>query len=196
MSQFEVLKDLTESVKELLKSSLRDAGFTTVSVSTERPKKDNIKTLPMVSCYMYHVSFAPDYKERTDHLVTTYAKDGTLVEYYQDAPAYLYAQFIVSVFGNTQAEESLLLGFVVKTFLEHPILQGDLLKGNAFFPDDKVNLYPNIQADFNDALAFWRSLNEEVRPSLFYYARVRIESERRSEELKRVIGRDLAVKRG
>jgi len=196
MSQFEVLKDLTESVKELLKSSLKRAGFTTVSVSTERPKKDNVKTLPMVSCYMYHVSFAPDYKERTDHLVTTYTKDGTLVEYYQDAPAYLYAQFIVSVFGNTQAEESLLLGFVVKTFLEHPILQGDMLKGNAFFPDDKVNIYPNIQADFNDALAFWRSLNEEVRPSLFYYAKVRIESERRSEELKRVIGRDLAVKRG
>ncbi len=195
MSQFEVIRDIGESVKELLKGSFRAAGFTTVTVSNDRPKKDNVKSLPLVSCYLYHVGFAPGYKERTDHLVTTYSKDGRLVEYYQDAPAYLHAQFIVSVFGNTPNEENLLLGLVVKTFLERPILHGEMLKGDSFFPDDKINVFPNLQADFNDSLAFWRSLNEEIRPSLFYYAKLRIESERRSEELQRVTGRDLAVHR-
>lgn len=195
MSQFEVLRDVSESVKELLKSAFRAAGFTTVTISNDRPKKDNIKSLPLVSCYLYHVGFAPGYKERTDHLVTTYSKDGRLVEYYQDAPVYLHAQFIVSVFGNTSSEENLLLGLVVKTFLENPVLAGDQLKGDSFYPDDKINIYPNLQADFNDSLAFWRSLNEEVRPSLFYYVKVRIESERRSEELRRVTGKDLAVRR-
>lgn len=195
MSQFEVIRDIGESLKKVLETSFKDAGFTTVTVSNDRPKKENIKSLPFLSCYMYHVGFAPGYKERTDHLVTSYSKDGRVVEYYQDAPAYLHAQFILSVFGNTPSEENLLLGLVVKTFLEHPILHGDQLKGDSFFPDDKVNLFPNLQADFNDTLAFWRSLSEEVRPSLFYYTKVRIESERRSEELPRVTGRDLAVKR-
>ncbi|MBM4395484.1 MAG: DUF4255 domain-containing protein [Deltaproteobacteria bacterium] len=194
MSQFEVIRDIGESLKELLKASFKAAGFTTVTVSNERPKKDNIKSLPTLNAYMYHVTFAPGFKERTDHLVTTYSKDGKLVEYYQDAPAYLHAQFILSVFGNTPNEENLLLGLTVKTLLENSILTGELLKGESFYPDDKINVFPNLQADFNESLAFWRSLNEEVRPSLFYYAKFRIESERRSDELARVTGRDLAVR--
>jgi len=193
MSQFEVIRDIGETLKELLKSSFKAAGFTTVTVSNERPKKDNIKSLPTLSCYMYHVAFAPGYKERTDHLVTTYSKDGRLVEYYQDAPAYLHAMYILSVFGNTPNEENMLLGLTVKTLLENSILTGDKLKGESFYPDDKLNIFPNLQADFNESLAFWRSLNEEVRPSLFYYVKFRIESERRSDELTRVTGRDLAV---
>jgi hypothetical protein len=192
MSQFEVIRDIGETLKELFKTSFKNAGFTTVTVSNERPKKDNIKALPTLSAYMYHVSFAPGYKERTDSLVTTYSKDGRLVEFYQDAPVYLHAQFILSVFGNSPNEENLLLGLTIKTILENPFITGEALKGDSFYPDDQVNIYPNLQADFNESLSFWRSLNEEVRPSLFYYARFRIESDRRSDELERVTGRDLA----
>jgi hypothetical protein len=195
MSQFEVIKDIGETLKELLKASFKNAGFTTVTVSNEKPKKDNIKSLPTLSMYLYHVSFAPGYKERTDTLVTTYAKDGKLIEYYQDAPVYLHAQYIISVFGNTPNEENLLLGLAVKTFLETPMLHGEILKGDSFFPDDKLNVFPNLQTDFNDSLSFWRSLNEEVRPSLFYFVKFRIESERRSDDLARVTGRDLAIAR-
>ena len=194
MSQFEVIRDIGETLKELLKASFKAAGFTTVTVDNQRPKKDNIKSLPTLSFYMYHLAFAPGYKERTDMLVTSYTKEGQLVEYYQDAPVYMHAQYIISVFGNTPNEENLLLGLTVKTFLENPILHGDLLKGESFYPDDSLNVYPNLQADFNESLAFWRSLNEEVRPSLFYYVKFRIESDRRSDELARVTGRDLAIR--
>lgn len=193
MSQFEVVRDVGETLKELLKASFKDAGFTTVTVSNDRPKKDNIKSLPTVSMYLYHLAYAPGYKERTDSLVTTYTKDGRLVEYYQDAPVQMHAQFILSVFGNTPTEENLLLGLIVKTVLENPILFGEQLKGDSFFPDDQLNVFPNLQADFNESVSFWRSLNEEVRPSLFYYVRFRVESERRSQELTRVLGRELAV---
>jgi len=194
MSQFEVVRDVGESLKELLKASFKETGFTTVTVSNDRPKKENIKSLPTVSSYLYHLAIAPGYKDRTDSLVTTYSKDGRLTEYYQDAPVQMHAQFVLSVFGNTPTEENLLLGLIVKTLLENPILFGDQLKGESFFPDDQLNVFPNLQADFSESVSFWRSLNEEVRPSLFYYVRFRVESERRSQELPRVIGRDLAVR--
>jgi hypothetical protein len=194
MSQFEVVRDIGETLKELFKASFKDAGFTTVTVSNERPKKDNIKSLPTLNAYMYHLAFAPGYRERTDNLVTTYSKEGKIVEFYQDAPVYLHAQFILSVFGNTPNEENLLLGLTVKTLLENQILTGEALKGDSFLPDDRLNVYPNLQADFNENLSFWRSLNEEVRPSLFYYVKFRIESDRRSDDLRRVTGRDLAVR--
>ena len=58
-----------------------------------------------------------------------------------------------------------------------------------------LNVYPNLQYDFNDVLSFWRSMNEELRPAVYYFVRFRIESDRKSPEIRRVTGRDLAVAR-
>ena len=195
MSQFEVIKDIGETIKQLLEQSFKKTGFTTVNISTDKPKKDNIKNLPTVNMYMYHLAFDQRYKERTQTLVSNYMKDGRVVEYYRDAPVHLLAHYILSVWGNSPAEENLLTGLAVKTFLENPMITEDQLKGDSFFPDDKLNVYPNLQTDYNDVLSFWRSMNEELRPAVYYYVRFRIESDRRSPEIKRVIGKDLAVTR-
>lgn len=193
MSQFRVIADVSESLKELLKDNFVRAGFKTVSINTEVPKKDNIKNKPAVSCYMYHVAFAPNYKERTQALVTTHDREGNIVEFYQDAPVYLYAHYLISIWGNSPTEENLLMGLVIKTFLENPIMQGEKLQGEGFVPGDAIQVYPNLQADYNDVLSFWRSLNEEVRPAIYYFVKFRIESERRSAQIVRVTGKDLAV---
>ena len=193
MSQFEVIKDIGETMKSLLEESFKKTGFTTVNVSVDKPKKDNIKNLPTVNCYMYHLAFDHRYKERTQSLVSSFNKDGKIVEYYRDAPVHMLAHYIISVWGNSPAEENLLTGLAVKTLLEYPILTGELLKGESFFPDDKLNVYPNLQSDFNDVLSFWRSMNEEIRPAVFYFVRFRIESDRKSPEVRRVITKDMAV---
>ena len=195
MSQFEVIRDVGETLKDLLKEVFKTNGFTTVSVSTDRPKKDNIKNLPMVNAYLFHLGFHGNYKERTESLVSTHDKAGNVVEFFRDAPVYLNAHFCISVWGNSPGEENLLLGLVVKTFLENTIITGDLLKGDSFYPDDKLNVYPNLTSDHNDTMSFWRSMNEEMRPALFYYVRFRVESDRRSSEVRRVIGREIAMQR-
>ncbi len=195
MSQFEVIRDVGETLKELLKENFKASGFTTVSFSTDRPKKDNIKNLPMVDCYLYHVGFDPNYRERTESLVSTHDKQGNIVEFYRDAPVYLRAHFVISVWGNSPNEENLLLGLVVKTMLENSILTGTDLKGESFYPDDKINIYPNLQADHNDLMSIWRSMNEEMRPALFYYVRFRVESDRKSSEVRRVLTKEIAVNR-
>ncbi len=195
MSQFEVIRDLGDTLKELLKESFKGNGFTTVSVGTEKPKKDNIKALPTVNTYLYHIGFAQNYRERTDALVSTHDRHGNVVEFFRDGPVYLNAYFAISVWGNSPGEENLLLGLVIKTLIENTLVTGDRLKGDSFYPDDTLNIHPNLQADQNDLMSFWRSMNEEIRPTLFYHIRFRIESDRRSSEVRRVIGRDFAVKR-
>jgi hypothetical protein len=195
MSQFEVIRDVGETLKELLKETFKQNGFTTVSVSTERPKKDNIKNLPMVNAYMFHLGFHGNYRERTESLVSTHDKQGNVVEFFRDAPVYMNAHYCISVWGNSPGEEALLLGLVVKMFLENTIITGELLKGDSFYPDDKLNIYPNLQSDHNDNMSFWRAMNEDLRPSLFYFVRFRVESDRRSSEVRRVIGREIAVQR-
>ncbi len=193
MSQFEVIKDIGETLKQLLEESFKASGFTTVNISVDKPKKDNIKNLPTVNCYMYHLAFDSRYRERTQTLVSSYTKEGRVVEYYRDAPVHMLAHYILSVWGNSPAEENLLTGLAVKTLTEHPILTGDVLRGESFVPDDKINVYPNLQADFNDVLSFWRSLSEELRPAVFYFVRFRIESDRKSPEVRRVMAKDLSV---
>jgi hypothetical protein len=195
MAQFEVIRDIGDTVKEVLKDSFESNGFTTVHVSIDKPKKDNIKNLPTVNAYLYHVSFAPTYKERHENLVSRATEDGKIVEYYQAAPLYLFAHVIINVWGNSPSEENLLLGLAIKTMLDNPILTGDSLKGSSFYPDDRLNIYPNLQSDFNDTLSFWRSLNEEVRPAIYYHIKFRIESDRLSEPIRRVHGKDFAVNR-
>jgi hypothetical protein len=195
VSQFEVIRDIGETLKELLKESFKTAGFTTVQVNLERPKKDNIKNLPMVNIYMYHLGFDQNYRERTEALVSTHDKQGNIVEFYRDAPVYLKANFVISVWGNSPGEENLLLGLVIKTCLENTLLSGADLKGESFYPDDKLNLYPNLQADHNDLMSFWRAMNEDMRPALFYYVRFRVESDRKSTEVRRVMSKEIAVNR-
>jgi hypothetical protein len=75
-------------------------------------------------------------------------------------------------------------------------LTGDDLEGPSFFPDDKLNVYPYLQSDYNDVLGFWRSMNEELRPAVYYFVRFRIESDRKSDDLGRVTGKELAVNPG
>lgn len=195
MSQFEVIKDIGETLKQIFEESFKAAGFTTVNISVEKPKKDNIKNLPTVNIYMYHLGFDQRYRERTQSLVSSYMKDGRIVEYYRDAPVHMLANYIISVWGNSPQEENLLTGLAVKTLLENPIVTGEQLKGESFFPEDQLNIYPNLQYDFNDVLSFWRSMNEELRPAVYYFVRFRIESDRKSPEIRRVTGRDLAVAR-
>ncbi len=195
MSQFEVIRDIGKTLEELLECSFKERGFTTVNISGEKPKKDNIKNLPTVSCYLYHVAFAPNYQERNQTLVSTQDREGAIVEYYQDGPLYLHGHYIISVWGNSPAEENLLLGLAVKTFLENPVITGEQLMGDAFYHDDKLSVFPNLQSDYNDVLSFWRSMGEDVRPSIYYYVKFRLESERKSSEVRRVTGKEVAIQR-
>ncbi len=195
MSQFEVIRDLGDTLKELLKESFKTNGFTTVTVGTEKPKKDNIKNLPTVNTYLYHVGFAQNYRERTDNLVSTHDRQGNVVEFFRDGPVYLNAYFAVSVWGNSPGEENLLLGLVIKTLIENTLVTSPDLKGDSWYPDDHINIHPNLQADQNDLMSFWRSMNEELRPTLFYHVRFRVESERKSSTVRRVIGKDIAINR-
>ena len=43
MSQFEVIKDIGETLKVLFEESFKAAGFTTVNISIDKPKKDKKK---------------------------------------------------------------------------------------------------------------------------------------------------------
>jgi hypothetical protein len=178
----------------LLTEACKDAGFRRVEINHEVPKRENIKAKPTISCYLYHLSYAPDYRERNQNLVTTHDDQGHIVSYYRDSPLYLMAHYMVAVFGHNAKEEALLMGLAMKTFLEYPLLTGKQLKGDAFYPDDRLNVYPNPGIQYEDVLSFWRAMNEEARPSVHYQIKFRLESQRISGPARKVETPELKLK--
>jgi hypothetical protein len=185
MRQYSVINGITDTLTSLLADALKREGFRRVNLSAEIPKGENIKAKPSVFCYMHHIGFAnQQYRERNQSLVTTHDDAGNVISYYQDAPLYLFANYLLTVFGTTSREENLLLGLTMKTFLEHPVLTGEMLKGNCFVEDDRLNIAVKHQTEYEEVLSFWRSINEEVRPTVMYHVRFRLESERTSKPLQ------------
>ena len=84
------------------------------------------------------------------------------------------------------------MGLVIKSFLENRMITAERLEGESFYPDDTINVYPNLESDYSDVLTFWRSMSEEVRPALYYYVKFRIESDKKSAEVRRVGSRQYA----
>lgn len=196
MSQFEVIKDIGETLRHLLSDALEIEGFRSVTVTNDKPKKENIKKLPGINLYLYHLGFAANYRERSETVMTTRSADGRMVDYYQDAPAYLMARYAVSTHGNSPAEEAILAGFCIKTLLENPVISGTQLKGKSFSLSDKIAIHPELDTNFNDTATLWRSLDEEIRPLLFYFVKFRIESQRRSKDVARVVERRVVMTPG
>ena len=47
MSQFKVISDITNTLQAVLEASFSESGFKTVTVTTDVPKKENIKVNPL-----------------------------------------------------------------------------------------------------------------------------------------------------
>ncbi len=194
MKQYQVICGITDTLGELLKTACRDAGFRRVEFTAEVPKGENLTSKPALGCYMYHLQFAPYYKERNQSLVTVEDDSGKLVNYYRDSPLYLFAHYLLTAYGKSAREENLLLGLAMKTFLENPMIEGADLKGDCFYPDDQINVFPRLDAEYEEVLSFWRSMNEEVRPTVYYYVKLRIESGRLVKPGPEVADRDVRVR--
>lgn len=191
MNQYEIIRDVEESLKELLKKKFEDAGFKSVHFYTDIPTTEKIKKLPAVSLYLYNINSDERYREREQVLVSETDGEGNFVEYYQDSPLPLHINFALSSFAETPQEEHILLGFAMKVLLECPRMEGELLKGNSFKEGESFAIMLRHDTTFDEVNALWRGIGEHIRPTAFYWVPIMLESERKSSYIKKVEKRDL-----
>ena len=193
MNQYEVIRDVEETLKELLKKRFEDAGFKSVHFYTDIPATEKIKKLPGVSLYLYNLNSDERYREREESLVSETDAQGNIVEYYQDAPLPLHLHFSLSSFAETPQEEHILLGYAMKVFLEQPRLDGALMKGNSWREGDNFALMLRHDTTFDEVNALWRGIGEHIRPTAFYWVPIFLESERKSSYIKKVDRREIGL---
>jgi len=178
MSQYEVIRDVEESIKVLLKSTFEEAGFKSVHFYADIPTTEKIKKLPAVSFYLYNVGSDERYRQREEYLVSRAEADGEIREFYVDSPLPLHLHFALSTFAETPQEEHILLGFAMKILLETPTVETEQLKGNSWEESDRFSIMLRHDTSFDEVNALWRGIGEHIRPTAFYWVPISLRSDR------------------
>ncbi len=126
-------------------------------------------------------------------LVVTVEPGGSVREFYQDPPVLVNLDYLISSWADEDAEQQELLGAAMRALMAHPILEGEVLDGDAFDPEERIPLRPVEELSVEFLMSMWRGFGEHLRPAVGYTARLRLESPRRTPDIHPVDERRLEV---
>ena len=195
MAKDRVVWDLAVTLQELLRSRVSLPDGRTVNFAIDVPSANfRQDAQPMVYVCLYEVEENVQFRKMDRALVATVEEDGDLYEYYQFPPLAAQFRFLLTCFGRTREEEHRLLGQMLRIIHDHPILQGDMVKGDSVAPDEKISLAVRSSFGIEAQSRFWLAAGEKFRPSVGCQLAAYVESERR-ERVLRVKERVVDVKR-
>ena len=193
LSQHRILRQTTEVLSEALESGVEQVLGRTIQVVTGPPLREKFTRLPALGLYLYRVAVLQERREANPTLVSRIDADGQVREFYQDPPLPLGLDFLVSAWADEDAEQQELLGAAMRAVLGTPALEGALLEGDAFDPDERIPVRPIEDLSVEFLMSLWRGFGEQLRPSVAYRCRVALASPRRSSDLQRVVVRNIRV---
>lgn len=193
LSQHRILRQTTEVLSEALESGVEQVLGRTIQVVTGPPLREKFTRLPALGLYLYRVAVLQERREANLTLVSRIDADGQVREFYQDPPLPLGLDFLVSAWADEDAEQQELLGAAMRAVLGTPALEGVMLEGDAFDPDERIPVRPIEDLSVEFLMSLWRGFGEQLRPSVAYRCRVALASPRRSSDLQRVVVRNIRV---
>lgn len=193
LSQHRILRQTTEVLSEALESGVEQVLGRTIQVVTGPPLREKFTRLPALGLYLYRVAVLQERREANPTLVSRIDADGQVREFYQDPPLPLGLDFLVSAWADEDAEQQELLGAAMRAVLGTPALEGVMLEGDAFDPDERIPVRPIEDLSVEFLMSLWRGFGEQLRPSVAYRCRVALASPRRSSDLQRVVARNIRV---
>lgn len=194
--QHHIIKETSETISRLLQDEFKRNGYKRVHIVEQAPKPDAIEgKMPAVSVYLYQMAIDPDGYDSNVHseIVEIPQSDGTVKEFARRRRLWVRLDYLLSAWAQTPEDEQLLLGLIIRTVMENPLLERERLKGNSFEPDFKMNLQISSRLDEGTLARFWGSLNQPIRPAVQAWSTIPIIPEK-LEEFKRVLSRQLEYK--
>ena len=187
--------DLAVTLQELLRSGVSLPDGRSVNFEIDVPH-GNVRpdAQPLVYVSLYEVEENVQFRKIDRALVAVVEEDGDLYEYYQFPPLAVQLRFMLTCFGRTREEEHRLLGQMLRIIHDHPVLQGDMVKGDSVAPDERVGLAVRSTFGIEAQSRFWLATGEKFRPSIGCQLSVYLESDRR-ERVQRVKEKVVDVKR-
>ena len=165
----------------------------TIQVVTGPPLREKFTRLPALGLYLYRVAVLAERRETVPTLVCRVDATGDIREYFQDPALPLGLDYLVSAWADEDAEQQELLGAAMRALLGTPVLEGAMLEGDAFDPDERVSVRPVEDVSVEFLMSLWRGFGEQLRPSIGYRCRLALQSPRRSPDIQRVTGKSLRI---
>jgi len=162
-------------------------------VVTGPPLREKFTRLPALGLYLYRVMVRSIGREDTPTFVSRIDPDGQITEYFQDPSLPVGLDYLVSAWADDDAEQQELLGAAMRALLNLRIMEGDLLEGDAFDPEERISVRPVEDLSVEFLMSLWRGFGEHLRPAVGYRVRVRLQSPRRSAEIRRVVQRRVSL---
>lgn len=193
VNQYRVIRQTSESLAEVLEEGVKALVGRKIEVITGPPLREKFTRTPALGVYLYRVAVRPRRREEMPYLVVRSEPDGSVREYYQDPPLLVNLDYLLSAWADEEAEQQELLGAAMRVLLDNPALEGDQLEGDAFDPEERIPVRPVEELSAEFLMSLWRGFGEHLRPAAGYTCRLRLESPRRSKDLRRVEGRTLSI---
>jgi hypothetical protein len=195
--QHHIIKETSDSLSRLLQDEFKRNGYKRVHIVDQAPKPDAVEgKLPAVSMYLYQVGVDPlgfDHNA-VEEIVEVPQADGTVKEFKRRRRLWLRLDYLISAWAQTPEDEQLLMGLIVRTFIENMWLEGERLRGGSFAASDDDDFYLPVdlsgRLDEGTLARFWGSLNQPIRPSIQVWTTVPIIPEK-LKEFSRVQQRQL-----
>jgi hypothetical protein len=195
--QHHIIKETSDSLSRLFQDEFRRNGYKRVHVVDTAPKPDAVEgKLPAISLYLYQLALDPEglHNNVTFETVELEQDDGTIKEFARRRRLWIRCDYVVSAWAQTPEDEQLLLGLILRTIIDNPVLEKTQLRGGSFEEsledDDWIPLVLQTRMDEGTLARFWGSLNQPVRPAVAMWTSVPIVPEKLSE-FKRVRTRQL-----
>jgi hypothetical protein len=191
--QHHIIKETSDTISRLLQDEFKRNGYKRVHIIDGPPKPDAVEgKLPAVSVYLYQMGLDPDGTDYSPHseIVEIPQDDGSVKEFMRRRAMWVRLDYLISAWAQTPEDEQLLLGLLIRTIFEHPVVPKDKLRGSTFEDDFQMVFVLQTRMDEGTLSRFWGSLNQPVRPAIQAYTYIPIVPEK-LEEFRRVEKREL-----
>jgi len=168
--QYRIIKDTSQTLRELLLESLRHADDEPIDVITVAPGKDAVPgNRPIVSLYLYNLGIDEEgvSGNRGDRRIERVEdENGKFREIARDPPLWIRLDYLITAFGRSPEHEQLLLGAAIRAIAEHPTITGNTLIGESMSFVEEIPLLMSHKLDEGVLSRFWSSLGQVIRPTL------------------------------
>lgn len=194
MANDRVVWDVAVTLQELFRSQVVLPDGRPVRFAVDIPGAPAAEERPLVYVCLYEVEENAPARRMEKTLVASVEQDGDLHEYYRFPSLPVTLRFVVTCAGRTTEEEHRILGQVLRLIHDHPVLQGEVVKGDSVAPDEKIHLAVRSPGGIETQSRFWQAVGQRFRPSVVCQVSVNVDSERR-DQVVRVKERVVEVKR-
>lgn len=190
MAQFEIVKELAESLANLVRL---EAGRQKLALDVAvRPpdaaffgSKQNA-----VAVHLFEVKV--DHHLEGEEVEQEVEVDGETLTILYPPPLILDLRFAVAVTGKTPLDEAMLIALAAKAFYERPVLKGELKQGKAFDERD-IPIDADSAFDLDEQAKLLRALGVPHRPLLGYRVTAHVLPDREIRRTRKVERRTIEL---